>query len=98
MITKSKLIAFENRVKKLWESGGLPYPIHMCGGNEDQLIALSVAIFKGDYILSTHRSHYHYLLAGGNENDLLEKIKRGDSMFVFARKLNFISSSIVAGT
>ena len=72
--------------------------MHLCGGNEDQLIEIFEDVIEGDYILSTHRSHYHYLLAGGDEDVLEKKILDGDSMFIFDKKLNFLTSSILAGT
>jgi pyruvate dehydrogenase E1 component alpha subunit len=96
--TAAELIAFETEVKTLWESGDLPFLLHMCGGNEEDLIRIFSEVNEGDYVLSTHRSHYHYLLAGGRPVDLLDQIKRGNSMFIFDRKLNFLTSSIVAGT
>lgn len=96
-ITKEQLIEFENKMGVLFEDGELPFLLHFCGGNEDELIEIFSHIKEGDYILSTHRTHYHYLLAGGTPEDLEQKIKDGDSMFVFNRKLNFLSSSILAG-
>lgn len=97
-ITKQELIDFEKKIGVLFEEGELPFLMHFCGGNEDALIDLfSAYIMEGDYILSTHRNHYHYLLAGGKTDDLENKIRNGDSMFVFNRKLNFLSTSILAG-
>ena len=94
---KEKLISFENKMMDLFENGELPFMMHFCGGNEDQLIDFFKNIKKGDYVLSTHRSHYHYLLAGGSEEKLENEIRKGNSMFIFDRKLNFLTSSIVAG-
>ncbi|HHZ95079.1 MAG TPA: hypothetical protein EYN67_05865 [Flavobacteriales bacterium] len=96
-ITKEELIAFEDRVYDLFEKGDLPYLIHLCGGNEDQLIDIFKDIEEGDYIFSTHRTHYHYLLAGGSPQKLENKIKEGDSMFVFDNTINFLSTSVLAG-
>lgn len=95
--TAEELIKFENKIKEMFERGELPFLMHLCGGNEKQLIDIFAKIKEGDYVFSTHRSHYHYLLKGGPEKKLLEKIKNGDSMFVFDKKLNFFTSSIVAG-
>ena len=72
--------------------------MHLCGGNEDQLINIFKNINNEDYVLSTHRSHYHYLLKGGSEEKLIKKIKEGDSMFIFDNDINFLTSSILAGT
>jgi TPP-dependent pyruvate/acetoin dehydrogenase alpha subunit len=96
--TKEQLINFEKRIYDSFERGDLPYLIHLCGGNEEQLISIFERIREGDYIFSSHRTHYHYLLAGGSEEDLENKINSGDSMFVFNKKLKFFSSSILAGT
>ncbi len=96
-ITKQELIDFESEIIKLWEDAKIPYPVHFSGGNEDELMEIFKEIQPGDYILSTHRNHYHYLLAGGSKEKLKEMILRGDSMHVFDKKLNFFTSSIVAG-
>lgn len=96
--TKEQLISFEKRIVDLFEEGYLPYLIYLNEGNESQLIKIFESINEGDYILSTHRCHYHYLLAGGNEKDLEEKILKGNSMHVFDKRLNFLTSSILAGT
>jgi len=96
-IKKQELIAFEKRIAKLFEQAKIPYPVHLCGGNENQLIKIFKEIKKGDYIFSTHRSHYHYLLAGGFQKDLEKKIMNGKSMHIFNKNLKFFTSSIVSG-
>jgi len=95
--SKKDLIDFELEIYQLFEDGKLPCLIHLCGGNEDQLINLFDKINDDDWVFSTHRTHYHYLLKGGTKEALLDKIKNGNSMFVFDRKLKFFSSSILAG-
>ncbi|MBL7131602.1 MAG: hypothetical protein ISS45_09420 [Candidatus Omnitrophica bacterium] len=97
-MTKEKLINFEKDIAKLFEQAKIPYPVHLSGGNEEQLIKIFKKIKKRDYIFSTHRSHYHYLLKGGNPERLKKMILEGKSMHVFNKKFNFLSSSIVAGT
>ncbi len=96
-LLEQELIDFENSLIKLWESAKIPYPVHFSGGNEKQLIDIFKAVKKEDYVLSTHRGHYHYLLAGGKPEKLFEMIMRGDSMHLFDKDINFMSSSIVAG-
>ena len=96
-ITKEQLIETTNKLVELYHGGELPYIMHFCGGNEDQLIDIFKNINVGDYVFSTHRAHYHYLLTGGKPENLIEEIKKGRSMFLFKRELNFYTSSIVAG-
>lgn len=95
---KEELIRFERRIADLWEAGRIPFPVHLSGGNEDQLIELFREIHPGDYVFSTHRSHYHYLLAGGSPEQLEQIILSGDSMHVFDKGINFLTSAIVAAT
>lgn len=97
-MNRKDLMVFEQKIADLYDDGELPYLIHLSGGNEDQLIGIFKQISKGDYVFSTHRNHYHYLLHGGNPDRLEEMIRNGKSMFVFNRRLNFYSSSIVCGT
>ena len=96
--TTEELIKFEQRIVELFEEAKIPYPMHLCGGNEKLLIEIFKEINSGDYIFSTHRSHYHYLLAGGSPAVLQEMILSGRSMHICDKKLNFLSSAIVAGT
>lgn len=96
-ITAEELKEFEKEIIELWESAKIPAPIHFSGGNEEQLIEIFKNIKSGDYIFSTHRSHYHYLLAGGNKEKLKKDIMEGNSMHVFDKDLNFFTSAIVAG-
>jgi len=91
------LIRFENEIKVLFEQAKIPYPVHLCGGNEKQLIEIFKNIKKEDYKFSNHRSHYHYLLSGGSQEALKDKIMRGKSMYIFDRKLNFYTSVIMGG-
>jgi pyruvate dehydrogenase E1 component alpha subunit len=96
-MTAQSLIEFELGIRELWEQGQLPSLVHLCGGNEQQLIEIFSEIKEGDWVFSTHRNHSHALLAG-IDPDLLElKIKEGDSMFVYSRKHNFLCSAVLAG-
>lgn len=97
-MNKQDLINFETGLAKRYDNGEMPYLVHFSGGNEEQLIEIFRDIKPGDWIFSTHRSHYHYLLAGGPPSRLEELILAGKSMFVFDRNLNFFTSSILAGT
>lgn len=96
--TREQLIAFEQRIKGLFAAGELPFLVHLSGGNEGQLIDIFRDAKEGDWFFSTHRSHYHYLLAGGSEEKLEQFIRDGRSMFLFDKKLNFLTSSVLAGT
>lgn len=92
---KKDIIAFENRIKALYEAGKIRAPIHLSGGNEDQLIKLFKKYDKSDWIFSTWRNHYHWLLSGRDPKRLEEQIVAGDSMAVCDDR--FFTSAIVGG-
>ncbi len=96
--TKPQLIAFEDDIKASWERGELPCLLHLCGGNEDALIEIFAEAKEGDWFFSTHRNHYHALLAGIPPEVLWASIAEGRSMFTFSKVHNFLSSAILAGT
>lgn len=83
--TKESLIAFEDRIRAHWEAGNIATQVHLCGGNEEQLIELFHEIRPGDWVFSTHRNHYHALLCGYPETELEQSILEGRSMFAFRR-------------
>lgn len=97
-LSAHELKDFERTIVGLWEAGDLPYLLHLCGGNEDRLVELFAQVKEGDWVFSTHRSHYHALLSGIAPQRLEGLIRKGDSMFVFDRERRFLSSSILAGT
>ncbi|MCX5681917.1 MAG: thiamine pyrophosphate-dependent enzyme [Candidatus Omnitrophica bacterium] len=92
---KKDIIAFEDRIKKLYEEGKIHAPIHLSGGNEDELITLFKDYDKSDWIFSTWRNHYHWLLSGRDPKRLEEQIIAGDSMAVCDDR--FFTSAIVGG-
>ena len=96
-MTKEELILFENEIVDLFHSGKIPFPLHFSGGNEEPLIEIFREIKKEDWVFSTWRSHYHYLLKGGTPDNLKGKILRGNSMHVMDKNLNFFASAIVGG-
>lgn len=96
--TAAELTAFEDRIKAAWEAGELPCLLHLCGGNEEQLVAMFQHVREGDWVLSSHRNHFHALLAGIPEAELEGEIRQGNSMFTFSAARNFLSSSVLAGT
>src|SRR3990167_3078408 len=76
-LTKDELIAFEDNLRILWELGKIRVPLHLSGGNEDILIDIFKDIKETDYVLSTHRNHYHALLHGVTPECLTSEITHG---------------------
>lgn len=103
---KDTLLEFELKVKEEFEAGKINAPIHLSGGNEEFLINIFDMINPQDYIISTHRNHYHYLLKGGDPDVLMAEIKgekngccggKGRSMHIYDTNLNFYTTAVVGG-
>lgn len=97
-MVKERLVAFEKRVAEAFEQKLIKGPVHLSGGNEDQLIKIFQGIHPQDWVFSTYRSHYHALLHGISENWLWGEILAGRSMNIHCPERRFFSSAIVGGT
>jgi pyruvate dehydrogenase E1 component alpha subunit len=95
MISKETLINFNKEIEELYNSGKIKSPVHAHGGNEDELINIFKEFRKDDWIFSTHRSHYHWILSSRSIEELRRQILDGHSMHIFDTK--FFTSAIVSG-
>jgi pyruvate dehydrogenase E1 component alpha subunit len=106
MLTKQDLLDFESEVARRWEAGLIKAPIHLSGGNEEQLIEIFKGVRPHDYVFSTHRNHYHALLHNVPASALMDEIcgesigtcgGRARSMGFIDHARKFYSSAIVGG-
>ena len=98
MKTKEELIAFENWTVETFNNGLLKSPVHLSGGNEDQLIEIFKDIKPQDWVFTTYRSHYHALLKGVPEQRLKDWILDNKSIHFMDSEYKVFSSAIVGGT
>jgi len=96
--TPEKLISFEERIVKHWEAGKIRGPIHLSNGNEEPLIEIFKRVSTKDWVFSTWRSHYHWLLKGISSDYAEELILQGKSITLCNIDEKFYSSAIVGGT
>ena len=96
-MNKQQLIAFEKKIKIIYEKGKIKAPIHLSGNNETQLINIFKKVKKSDWVFSTWRNHYHALLKGIPAKWLETEIINGRSMGINNLKKKFYSSAIVGG-
>jgi pyruvate dehydrogenase E1 component alpha subunit len=96
--TEEKLIAFEQQIVDIWEAGKITGPVHLSNGNESQLIEIFKRIRESDWVFSTWRSHYHWVLKGLSADYGTELIKQGKSITLCDTDDKFYSSAIVGGT
>ena len=94
---RNKLIAFEKRVSEAFEAKQIKGPVHLSGGNEDQLIKIFEEIKPDDWLVTFYRNHYHALLHGIPEEKLFQAICDGHSMTLQFAEHRFFSTAIVGG-
>jgi TPP-dependent pyruvate/acetoin dehydrogenase alpha subunit len=95
--TKEALIEFESDLTALFNEGKIKAPLHLAGGNEDQLIKIFEDIAPQDWICCSWRSHYHCLLKGVPPAEVKAAIVNGRSIALCFPRQNVISSAIVGG-
>ncbi len=97
MLSKEELIAFEADIAAEFNAGHICAPIHLSGGNENQLLEIFKDFKQGDWVFSTWRNHWHALLAGIPPEEVKRQIMAGRSMTVCSPEHRFFSSAIVGG-
>ena len=97
-LNSDKLIKFENKIANLFNLAKIRSPVHLHSGNEKNLIRIFKKIKKQDWIFCSWRSHYHCLLKGVPEKDVLSDICKGKSISLCFPKYNIYSSAIVGGS
>ncbi len=96
-MTPKDLIAFERDIADCFERGEIRAPIHLHGGNEQQLIDIFKEVKPDDWVFSTHRSHYHALLKGVPPELVKAEILKGNSISLQFPDYHFHTSAIVGG-
>lgn len=96
-LTPSDLIAFEADIAREFDAGNIHAPVHLSGGNEQQLIDIFRDVRPTDWVCSTWRSHYHALLKGIPPAEVKRQIMEGRSMFISSPEHCFLSSAIMGG-
>ena len=81
-------------------------PTHLCIGQEAIATGVSEALVKKDFVVSTHRSHGHYLAKGGSLKKMIAELYGkstgcskgyGGSMHLIDLTVNFMGSTAIVG-
>jgi TPP-dependent pyruvate/acetoin dehydrogenase alpha subunit len=96
--TPEALLAFEEEVAQEFAAGKIRAPVHLSGGNEQQLIEIFEKIKADDWVLCGWRAHYHCLLKGVPPDELKQAIRTGHSVSLCFPRHKILSSGIVGGT
>lgn len=95
--TPETLKAFEATIAADFDSARIRAPVHLAGGNEEELIEIFQSIKSEDWVLTQWRSHFHCLLKGVPEDKLREDILAGRSITLCYPEYRILSSAIVGG-
>jgi TPP-dependent pyruvate/acetoin dehydrogenase alpha subunit len=96
--TPESLRAFEAQIAEDFNAGKIRAPIHLAGGNENELIRIFQDIRPDDWCLVQWRSHYHALLKNVPPEQLRADILEGRSITLCYPEQRILSSAIVGGT
>ena len=88
---------FEDDIARDFEAGRINAPVHLGGGNEQQLIEIFAGINPWDWVLAGWRSHYHCLLKGVPADILKAAILDGRSVSLCFPRYKVLCSGIVGG-
>lgn len=97
--TPDRLRAFELEIADIFNKGHIRAPVHLAGGNEEDLIEIfnSYDIGPDDWVATQWRSHFHALLKGVPPAQLQSDIIAGKSITLTYPEHRIISSAIVGG-
>lgn len=111
--TSTKLLLGMKRIRAVEEAIAARYsewkmrcPVHLCTGQEAIASGVSEALRPDDFVVSTHRSHGHYLAKGGDLKRMLAEIYgkvtgcssgHGGSMHLIDEDVGFMGSTAIVG-
>jgi pyruvate dehydrogenase E1 component alpha subunit len=96
----------EETIASRYAEGKMRCPTHLSTGQEATAAGVCLALTPGDQVMSTHRSHAHYLAKGGELKKMLAEIYgkatgccggRGGSMHIIAPSAGFLGSTAIVG-
>lgn len=96
-MTADGLRAFAEEVAALFNAGRIPHPVHLDGGNEDQLLDVFQTIHPHDYVAGQWRMQSKCLLHGVPRAKLLDAVMHGRSIALCFPEHRIVSSAIVGG-
>jgi pyruvate dehydrogenase E1 component alpha subunit len=96
----------EEAISQKYTEGKMRCPVHLSIGQEIPSAVFGEFKIVEDKVVSTHRSHGHYLAAGGSLKKMIAEIYgkitgcsmgRGGSMHLFDQEMGFMGSSAIVG-
>ena len=98
----------EEKIAELYPEQEMRCPVHLCIGQEATAVGVCANLLRSDYVLSSHRSHGHYLAKGGDLKAMMAELYgkvtgcsqgKGGSMHLVDLSVGFLGAApIVGGT
>lgn len=98
---------FELLISDKYEEQIFRCPVHLSIGQEAIAVGVSMNLSLTDKVISTHRSHAHYIAKGGDPSAMLSEIMgspkgcckgRGGSMHILDYSVGFLASVPIVGS
>jgi len=102
-----KIRVVEERIAELYPDQEMRCPVHLCIGQEAIASGVCEALLKSDHVLSTHRSHGHYLAKGGNLRRMMAEVYgretgcsqgKGGSMHLVDLDVGYLGAAPIVGS
>lgn len=102
-----KIRIVEEKISKLYAEQEMRCPVHLCIGQEAIAAGVCANLTDNDYVLSTHRSHGHYLAKGGDMRRMIAEIYgrdtgcshgKGGSMHLVDLAVGYLGSAPIVGS
>lgn len=98
MLGKAELIAFQDDIVERFKRGEIRHPIHLCDPNQiDHLLPIFEQIHPQDWLFTTYRGMFHWLLKGVPPEHLRQWIIDCGAMNFCDKEHKIVSSAIVGG-
>ena len=97
----------EEKIAEIYPEQEMRCPVHLSIGQEAIAVGVCAPLSKEDYVLSTHRSHAHYLAKGGDLKAMMAELYlrvtgtcqgKGGSMNLVDRSVGFLGAVPIVGS
>lgn len=97
---------FEEAVERLFAEGAIYGTTHLCIGQEACAVGAAEALRPGDFVVSTHRGHGHFLARGADPRRVMAELfgktagyskGRGGSQHMACREIAFLGTTGITG-
>lgn len=101
-----RIRVIEEKIAEVYPEEEMRCPVHLCIGQEAVAVGVCANLSRDDYVLSTHRSHGHYLAKGGDLKAMVAEFYgkvtgcskgKGGSMHLVDLSVGFLGATPIVG-